>query len=90
MIDKDGHILTNYHVIENARQVEVTMHNRKKYKATVVGTDPPHDLAVIQIQGAGSGSGGAGRFAQSAGRDRKCMPSAIRSDWRERMTLGES
>src|ERR1700683_2274156 len=50
VIDKDGHILTNYHVIENARQVEVTMHNRKKYKATVVGTDPPHDLAVIQIK----------------------------------------
>ncbi len=50
VIDKEGHILTNYHVIANARQVEVTMHNRKKYKATVVGTDPPHDLAVIQIK----------------------------------------
>ena len=52
VIDKEGHILTNYHVIADARQVEVTMHNRKKYKATVVGTDPPHDLAVIQIKGA--------------------------------------
>ncbi len=52
VIDKSGHILTNYHVIENARQVEVTLHNRKKYKATVVGTDPPHDLAVILIKGA--------------------------------------
>jgi S1-C subfamily serine protease len=50
VIDKDGHILTNYHVIADARQVEVTMHNRKKYKATVIGTDPAHDLAVIQIQ----------------------------------------
>jgi S1-C subfamily serine protease len=50
VIDKDGHILTNYHVIAEARQVEVTMHNRKKYKATVVGTDPAHDLAVIQIK----------------------------------------
>src|ERR1700719_2649964 len=50
VIDKEGHILTNYHVIAEARQVEVTMHNRKKYKATVVGTDPPHDLAVIQIK----------------------------------------
>jgi len=50
VIDKDGHILTNYHVIADARQVEVTLHNRKKYKATVVGTDPPHDLAVIQIK----------------------------------------
>ncbi|MGD1022330.1 MAG: trypsin-like peptidase domain-containing protein [Candidatus Sulfotelmatobacter sp.] len=50
VIDKDGHILTNYHVIEGAQQVEVTLHNRKKYKATVVGTDPAHDLAVIQIK----------------------------------------
>src|SRR3954451_11107071 len=50
IIDKDGHILTNYHVIADARQVEVTLHNRKKYKATVVGTDPSHDLAVIQIK----------------------------------------
>jgi len=50
VIDKDGHILTNYHVIAEARQVEVTLHNRKKYKATVVGTDPAHDLAVIQIK----------------------------------------
>jgi S1-C subfamily serine protease len=52
VIDKEGHILTNYHVIADARQVEVTMHNRKKYKATVVGTDPAHDLAVILIKGA--------------------------------------
>jgi S1-C subfamily serine protease len=52
VIDKDGHILTNYHVVADARQVEVTLHNRKKYKATVVGTDPAHDLAVIQIKAA--------------------------------------
>ena len=50
VIDKEGHILTNYHVIADARQVEVTMHNRKKYRATVVGTDPSHDLAIIQIK----------------------------------------
>ena len=50
IIDKDGHILTNYHVIADARQVEVTLHNRKKYPATVIGTDPSHDLAVIQIK----------------------------------------
>jgi len=50
IIDKEGHILTNYHVIADARQVEVTLHNRKKYKATIVGSDPAHDLAVIQIK----------------------------------------
>jgi S1-C subfamily serine protease len=50
IIDHDGHVLTNYHVIADARQVEVTLHNRKKYRATVVGTDRSHDLAVIQIK----------------------------------------
>jgi S1-C subfamily serine protease len=50
VIDKEGHILTNYHVIADARQIEVTLHNRKKYKATIVGTDPAHDLSVIQIK----------------------------------------
>jgi S1-C subfamily serine protease len=49
IIDGEGHILTNFHVIENARQVEVTTSDRKKYKAHIVGTDPAHDLAVIQI-----------------------------------------
>lgn len=49
IIDKEGHILTNYHVIANARQVEVTLSNRKKFRAQIVGTDPSHDLAVIQI-----------------------------------------
>ncbi len=50
IIDKEGHILTNFHVIEDARQVEVTLHNRKKYRATIVGTDRSHDLAVVQIK----------------------------------------
>src|SRR6266436_8086124 len=50
IIDKEGHVLTNYHVIAEARQVEDTLHNRKKYRATVVGSDRSHDLAVIQIK----------------------------------------
>jgi S1-C subfamily serine protease len=50
VIDKEGHILTNFHVIENARQVEVTLHDRKKYRATIVGTDQAHDLAIIQVK----------------------------------------
>jgi len=53
IIDKDGHILTNYHVIANAREVEVTLSNKKKYKATVIGRDRSHDLAVIQIKALG-------------------------------------
>jgi S1-C subfamily serine protease len=50
IIDKEGHVLTNYHVIAEARQIEVTLHNRKKYRATVVGTDPGHDLAIVLIK----------------------------------------
>ncbi len=50
VIDKTGHILTNYHVIADAREVWVTLHNRKKYKATIVGTDKSHDLAIVQIK----------------------------------------
>jgi S1-C subfamily serine protease len=50
VIDKEGHILTNYHVIADARQVEVTLHNHKKYKATIVGTDKSHDLAIVLIK----------------------------------------
>jgi len=50
VIDKEGHILTNYHVIADARQVEVSMHNRKTYRATIVGVDRSHDLAVLQIK----------------------------------------
>jgi S1-C subfamily serine protease len=55
IIDRQGHILTNYHVISDAVQggsgeIYVSLHNRKRYKATVVGTDPAHDLAVVQIK----------------------------------------
>jgi S1-C subfamily serine protease len=53
IIDKDGHILTNYHVIANAREVDVTLSNKKKYKANVIGRDRSHDLAVIQIHAPG-------------------------------------
>ena len=49
IIDRGGHILTNFHVIADARRVEVTLANRKKYRAEIVGTDPSHDLAVILI-----------------------------------------
>ncbi len=50
IFDKGGHILTNYHVVQNARaQLEVTLHNRKKYRAQIIGLDQNHDLAVIKI-----------------------------------------
>jgi S1-C subfamily serine protease len=49
VIDGEGHILTNFHVVEGARRVEVTTSDKKKYPAEIIGTDPQHDLAVIQI-----------------------------------------
>ena len=53
VIDKEGHILTNYHVIENAREIYVTLHgHEKQIRATIVGVDKAHDLAVIQIKAA--------------------------------------
>ncbi len=50
IIDKEGHILTNYHVIDGARKLEVILSNKKHYSATVIGVDKSHDLAVIQIK----------------------------------------
>jgi S1-C subfamily serine protease len=50
IIDKDGHILTNYHVIQGrGAKLEVTLSNRKKYPAQLIGFDARHDLAIIKI-----------------------------------------
>ncbi|HET6840709.1 MAG TPA: trypsin-like peptidase domain-containing protein [Candidatus Angelobacter sp.] len=51
VLDRQGRILTNYHVVEGARQVEVTTSDKKKYRAQIIGTDPQDDLAVIQVTG---------------------------------------
>ena len=49
MIDRDGHILTNYHVIEDAQEVGVTLFDGKTYDAKLVGADHNNDIAVIKI-----------------------------------------
>jgi S1-C subfamily serine protease len=50
VLDKAGHVLTNYHVVEGAnRGVEVMLSNKRRYAAKVVGTDKLHDLALLQI-----------------------------------------
>jgi serine protease Do len=49
IISDDGYILTNNHVVENAKQVKVTLHDKREFDATVVGTDPLTDLGVIKI-----------------------------------------
>ena len=49
VIDKAGHIVTNYHVVEGARTVEVSFSNNESMKAKVVGTDPATDVAVLKV-----------------------------------------
>jgi S1-C subfamily serine protease len=52
VIDKSGHVVTNYHVVENASRVEVSFSGNDEMPATVVGTDPSTDIAVLRITGA--------------------------------------
>ncbi|WP_346837293.1 trypsin-like peptidase domain-containing protein [Microbulbifer sp. SAOS-129_SWC] len=47
--DKDGHIVTNYHVIEGARKVTITLQDRSEWSAELVGSAPEKDLAVLKI-----------------------------------------
>ena len=49
IISAEGYIVTNNHVIADADDIEVTLHDNRNYKATLVGTDPTTDLAVIKI-----------------------------------------
>ncbi|HZO62715.1 MAG TPA: trypsin-like peptidase domain-containing protein [Gaiellaceae bacterium] len=49
VVDKAGHVVTNYHVISGARQVRVSFSNGASMKAAVVGADPSSDLAVLKI-----------------------------------------
>jgi serine protease Do len=51
IIDARGHVLTNNHVVRDASDITVTLNDRRSFKATVVGTDPETDLAVIRIDG---------------------------------------
>jgi S1-C subfamily serine protease len=49
VIDKVGHIVTNYHVVEHAHSVDVSFSNNESLKAKVVGADPSTDIAVLQV-----------------------------------------
>lgn len=50
IVSNDGYIVTNNHVIENAKEIEVTLNDNRKYKAKIIGTDPSTDLAVLKIE----------------------------------------
>jgi S1-C subfamily serine protease len=48
--DKGGHVVTNFHVIKDAKKLTVTLHNQKTYPAAVVGAEPRKDVAVLRIE----------------------------------------
>lgn len=50
VLDKEGHVLTNYHVIESAKRLEVSLPDQTKYRARVIGFDQQNDLAVIRLE----------------------------------------
>jgi len=49
IISADGYIVTNNHVIKNATDIEVTLNNKKIYKARLIGADPTNDIALLKI-----------------------------------------
>jgi S1-C subfamily serine protease len=51
VIDKDGHVVTNYHVVQGAKKVQVSFSDNEQRDATIVGSDPSTDVAVLKIQG---------------------------------------
>jgi serine protease Do len=53
IISEDGYIVTNNHVVDNADEINITLSNKKTYKAKVIGTDPSYDLAVIKVEASG-------------------------------------
>jgi S1-C subfamily serine protease len=50
ILDKEGRILTNYHVVQEAQKIEVSLANKKTYAAKLIGADPDNDLAVLKIE----------------------------------------
>ncbi|MGB2179609.1 MAG: trypsin-like peptidase domain-containing protein, partial [Porticoccaceae bacterium] len=50
VISKDGYILTNHHVVDQAQEIQVLFADRSEYKATIVGTDRRSDLALLKIE----------------------------------------
>ncbi|HEU5172390.1 MAG TPA: trypsin-like peptidase domain-containing protein, partial [Nitrososphaeraceae archaeon] len=50
IIDNHGHVLTNYHVVDHARRLKITLHDGKTFNAKVIGTDKLTDLAVLEIE----------------------------------------
>jgi len=53
IVSPDGYVLTNNHVVDGATDIEVTLHDKREFKAKVVGTDARTDIAVLKLEGSG-------------------------------------
>ena len=89
LIDTDGHILTNFHVVQGAQTIEVTLGDQTRYKAKMIGADSRNDIALIQIDPKAASS----RRCRWAIRAicwwaSACSRSAIHSDFQSTLTTG--
>ena len=64
IISEDGYVMTNNHVVENAERITVSLHDGRKFRAEVVGTDPTTDIAVVRIDGEGLPTASLGSSAE--------------------------
>src|SRR5690606_30307058 len=54
IVSKEGHVVTNQHVISGQKQIQVTLYDKKVYPATLIGQDPQLDIAVLRIEANGA------------------------------------
>ena len=84
VIDREGHVLTNFHVVEEAKEIQVTLSGGKSYSAELIGHDAEHDIAILKIDApasrAVSRSRSARRITSRSGSG--STPLATRSDSR--------
>jgi len=50
VLDKEGHILTNFHVVDGAKEIQATLFDSRNYQARLIGVDPDTDIAVLKIE----------------------------------------
>lgn len=89
IISSEGYIVTNYHVIENARELTVSLGSGEELAAKVIGADPPTDLAVIKVDKKGLP---AAEFADSdklrVGEPAIAIGNPLGLDFQQSVTLG--
>ena len=49
VLDDQGHLITNYHVVRGAERLDVTLHDKSRYQAQLLGSDPVNDIAILKI-----------------------------------------